>query len=85
MFTLHCTQKLRDRIKADFVSPSLSDTLLGNWYATAIFWKPQVALLVSERTLLPVVGSGKYVGAALPHTIGTGAEGAWDRRRCHLA
>lgn len=28
--------------------------MLGNWYATAIFWKPQVALLVNERTLLSV-------------------------------
>jgi hypothetical protein len=55
MFTLHCTQKLRDRIKADLASPSPSNTLLGNWYATALFWKPQVALLVSERTLLPVL------------------------------
>ena len=28
---------------------------LGNWYATAIFWKPQLALVVNERTLLPVL------------------------------
>lgn len=55
MFTLHCTQRLRDRIKADLASPGPSDTLLGNWYATALFWKPQVALLVSESTLLPVL------------------------------
>ena len=32
-----------------------SSTILGNWYATALFWKPQVALLVNERTLLPVL------------------------------
>ena len=55
MFTLHCTQKLRDRIKAELAPPRPSDTLLGNWYATALFWKPQVALLVSEQTLLPVL------------------------------
>jgi hypothetical protein len=55
MFTLHCTQKLRDRIKADLAPLEPSDTLLGNWYETALFWKPQVALLVSERTLLPVL------------------------------
>lgn len=55
MFTLHCTQKLRDRIKVDLAPPEPSDTLLGNWYATALFWKPQVALLVSESTLLPVL------------------------------
>jgi hypothetical protein len=47
--------KLRDRIKADLAPPEPSDTLLGNWYATVLFWKPQVALLVSENTLLPVL------------------------------
>jgi len=56
MYTLHCTKKLLDRIK---VSPGSSvsspTTALGNWYATALFWKPQVALLVNERTLLPVL------------------------------
>ncbi len=29
-------------------------TALGNWYATALFWKPQAALFLNERTLLPV-------------------------------
>ena len=55
MFYLHCTKKLLDRIKPDIARPGDTDTLLGNWYATALFWKPQVALLVSERTLLPVL------------------------------
>jgi len=55
MFTLHCTRKLRDRIKADLAPPKPGDTLLGNWHATALFWKPQVTLLVSESTLLPVL------------------------------
>ena len=31
-----------------------STTLLGDGYATAWFWRPQAALLVSETTLLPV-------------------------------
>ena len=30
-------------------------TALGNWYATALFWKPQIALFVNEETLLPVL------------------------------
>ena len=55
MFHLHCTKKLLDRIKPEIVAPGQSDTALGNWYATVLFWKPQVALLVSERTLLPVL------------------------------
>jgi hypothetical protein len=32
-----------------------STTLLGEWYATALFWKPRVVLLVNEGTLLPVL------------------------------
>lgn len=55
MYRLHCTKKLLARIKPEILSPGESDTVLGNWYATALFWKPQVALLVSERTLLPVL------------------------------
>ena len=55
MFYLHCTKKLLDRIKPEISPPGQSDTSLGNWYATALFWKPQVAMLVSERTLLPVL------------------------------
>ena len=55
MFYLHCTKKLLDRIKPEIPPPGQSDTSLDNWYATALFWKPQVAMLVSERTLLPVL------------------------------
>jgi len=55
MFHLHCTKKLLDRIKPEIVAPGQSDTSLGNWYATVLFWKPQVAVLVSERTLIPVL------------------------------
>ncbi len=56
MFTVHATKKLLDRVKQP-VSPPVTDAAprLGNWYATAILWKPQqIALLVNERTLLPV-------------------------------
>jgi hypothetical protein len=55
MFYLHCTKKLLDRIKPEISPPGYGDTQLGNWYAAPIFWKPQVVLLVSERTLLPVL------------------------------
>lgn len=53
-FTIHATKKLIDRVKEPFGDPVAPATELGNWYATALFWKPQVALLVNERTLLPV-------------------------------
>ena len=56
MYTLHCTQKLIERIKQPVVAlPPAPTTSLGNWYAHVLFWTPQVALLVNERTLLPVL------------------------------
>ncbi len=55
MFHLHSTKKLLDRIRPEIGPSGESDTALGNWYATALFWKPQLALLVSEKTLLPVL------------------------------
>ena len=55
MFNLHCTKKLLDRIKPDVKGAVDVTTILGDWYATALFWKPQLALLVNERTLLPVI------------------------------
>lgn len=55
-FGIHCTKKLLDRVKLPVcAAPTAPTTYLGNWYATALFWKPQAALLVNERTLLPVL------------------------------
>jgi hypothetical protein len=56
VYTILCTQKLRDRL-TDPLSEVADDppTALGNWYATALFWKPQLALFVNEKTLLPVL------------------------------
>lgn len=55
-YTIHCTKKLLERVKQPR-SPTASTSVnfLGNWYATALFWKPQVALLINEKTLLPVL------------------------------
>ena len=56
MFAIHATKKLLDRVKpALAISPPEPTTALGHWYATAVFWQPQVALFVNEATLLPVV------------------------------
>lgn len=62
MFTLRCTGKLLKRLKvhAD-PSPPPPTTRLGDWYANLLYTKPQrLVLLVSARTLLPVLvpGSG---------------------------
>jgi hypothetical protein len=53
---VRATTKLLDRIGP----PTLRDgeqstTLLGQWYGTALNWRPQVALLVNEPTLLPIL------------------------------
>lgn len=55
MLTLQCTKKLLDRVKPPIVLPQPSTSRLGNWHATVLFWKPQLALLVNDRTLLPVL------------------------------
>jgi hypothetical protein len=53
---MHCTKKLLDRVKPSLLANGgASDVVLGNWYATALFWKPQLALFVHEETLLPVL------------------------------
>ena len=54
-YKLHCTKKLLDRIKPQMVVEEPTNTQLGDWYACPWFWKPQLVLLVNEKTLLPVV------------------------------
>lgn len=54
MLIVHATKKLLDRVGPPGTAEE-STTLLGPWYATALFWKPQVALFVNESTLLPVL------------------------------
>ena len=56
MLIVRGTKKLRDRMKtAPAAGPDdESTTLLGDWFVIALFWKPQVALLVNSRTFLPV-------------------------------
>jgi hypothetical protein len=56
MLVVRVTKKLLDRVgPPDLDDGEQSDTLLGQWYATALFWRPQVALFVNEPTLLPVL------------------------------
>lgn len=51
------TKKLRDRMKrARAAGPDdASTTELGDWFATALFWRPQVVLLVNQKTFIPVL------------------------------
>jgi hypothetical protein len=62
VFTVHATKKLLTRLgslqpaSAEPGDPaSRSTTALGNWYATILPWRRQVALFVNETTLLPVL------------------------------
>lgn len=56
MLVIHATKKLLDRVGTPTVEPTTgSSTVLGSWYATVLFWRPQVAFLVNERTLLPLL------------------------------
>jgi hypothetical protein len=56
MLIVRATKKLLQRVGPPTLKEREgSTTLLGQWYATAVFWKPQVALLVNEPTLLPVM------------------------------
>ncbi|MEU8803274.1 hypothetical protein [Spirillospora sp. NPDC048819] len=56
MLIVRATKKLLNRIGTPSPGETeASTTLLGQWYATALFWKPQVALFVNEPTLLPVL------------------------------
>ena len=53
---VRATKKLLDRIgPPNLGEGEQSTTWMGQWYATAMFWKPQVALFVNEPTLLPVL------------------------------
>ena len=56
MYSICATKKLLDRLPGPIepITPAPSPRL-GNWYATAMFWRPHVALLVNERTLLPIL------------------------------
>lgn len=55
MLVVHGTKKFLDRVGRPTVEPeTASTTALGSWFATALFWRPQVALFVNARTLLPV-------------------------------
>lgn len=57
MVIVRATRKLLQRLgTVTAVDAQESTSLLGDWYATALPWRPrQVALLVSQTTLLPVL------------------------------
>ena len=57
MFVVHGTKKFLDRVHSGTPpahDPQPATTILGPWYATVLFWQPQVALFVNEPTRLPL-------------------------------
>ncbi len=56
VFVVHGTRKFLDRVREPTAARvEQSTTVLGDWYATVLFWKSRVALFVNESTLLPVL------------------------------
>lgn len=56
MYSLHGTKKLLDRIKPSIAtSPPPPTKVLRNRYATALFWRLQLAPLVNDGALLPAL------------------------------
>jgi len=56
MLVVRATKKLLDRLgPVTLESGQTSTTRLGDWYASAWAWRPQVALFVSEATLFPIL------------------------------
>ncbi len=54
-YTIHATRKLLSRVKQTPADEHTGPTTrLGNWYANKLPWRPEVAILVNETTLLPV-------------------------------
>ncbi len=54
MFVVHATKKVLDRCGGPSPADRPTTTALGDWYATALFWRPHVSLFVNEPTRLPV-------------------------------
>ena len=52
---VHGTQRFRDRVSVEATAfGDGSSSMLGPWYATVLRWRPAVALVVNQTTLLPV-------------------------------
>ncbi len=57
MLVLRGTKKLRDRLRdaPAAAEDDASTNLLGDWFATVLFWRPQMVLAVNARTYVPVL------------------------------
>jgi len=73
MLTVHATKELAQRLGGVTKGAPPSDNApLTSWYATAIFWRPQVALFVDANTLLPALlplAPASTLLRRFPHTL----------------
>ena len=68
MLTIRATKKLLDRCGGPS-SNEPSTTRLGDWYATVLFWRPQVVLFVNEQTRCPVFAPFAPITQVVPRFI----------------
>ena len=55
MYTVHGTRKLLDRLNTPVVPVNgPASTVLGDWYATVLLWRPQLVLFVNTSSFFPV-------------------------------
>jgi hypothetical protein len=54
MVIIRGTRKFLDRVGPPSEPEIASTTTMGDWFATVLFWRPQLALFVNATTLLPV-------------------------------
>jgi hypothetical protein len=55
MIVVRGTKKFLDRAGRPVAGEVTSSGLLGDWYVNVWFWRPQVAVFVNERSLIPVL------------------------------
>jgi hypothetical protein len=55
MMLVRGTKKFLDRVGPPQPGEHAADGVLGDWYANALFWRPQAALFVNEQSLVPVL------------------------------
>jgi hypothetical protein len=54
MVIIRGTRKFLDRVGPPSEPQTASTTMLGDWFATVLFWRPQLALFVNAAMQLPV-------------------------------
>ncbi|MBE1533204.1 hypothetical protein H4W34_003037 [Actinomadura algeriensis] len=53
MLVVRATKKLLDRVGPPDLEDEEPDTLLGQWYATALFWRPRSPCSSTSRHCCP--------------------------------